>query len=411
MNELIDNPTHRKKLLKQLILQLHEGESPAVVKKRLVEVLQKVPYGDVAEVEQELIEEGLPESEILALCDIHTQVLDGHIDHTGAKIVPAGHPVDTLQKENAALEQIVQQLNQLYKEIEAESSTSKVTDHIQQLKIYFNQLMDVDKHYRRKENLVFPYLEKSGITGPPHVMWGKHDQTRELLKAVRETLQSSTELSLDELKAQIPLIFNPASTSITDMILKEEEILFPMSMDALTETEWYQIYQQTIEIGYCLIDPKSEWIPLNIENPAEISDPGTIQLPSGQFSIIELEAVLNALSVDMTFVDKDNKVKYFSQGKHRIFDRNRAILNRDVSLCHPPASVHVVENILQDFKSGKEDSAPFWLELGGKFIHIEYFALRDKNGDYLGTLEVSQDLTEKRALTGEQRLLSFGREG
>ena len=107
------------------------------------------------------------------------------------------------------------------------------------------------------------------------------------------------------------------------------------------------------------------------------------------------------------FVDRNDKVKYLSQGPHRIFTRSRSIINRDVRLCHPPASTHIVEKILEDFKSGKASHAPFWIQMKGKFVHIEYFALHDDDGNFLGTLEVSQDLTEKRALDGEQRILSY----
>ena len=134
---------------------------------------------------------------------------------------------------------------------------------------------------------------------------------------------------------------------------------------------------------------------------------GTDQSSQRKVHPEELLAVLNTLPVDLTFVDRDDKVKYFSQGKERIFDRNRAILGRDVRMCHPPSSVHVVDQIINDFKSGKADSAPFWIQMHGKFIHIEYFALRNEKGEYLGTLEVSQDLAEKRKLNGDQRILSY----
>ncbi len=121
-----------------------------------------------------------------------------------------------------------------------------------------------------------------------------------------------------------------------------------------------------------------------------------------------MTAVLNTLPFDLTFVDKNDEVRYFTQGKERIFDRNIAILGRKVQMCHPPSSVHIIEKIIDDFKSGKHDQAPFWINLGGKFIHIEYFAVRDDEGKYMGTLEVSQDLTKLRELEGEQRLLSYG---
>jgi DUF438 domain-containing protein len=192
------------------------------------------------------------------------------------------------------------------------------------------------------------------------------------------------------------------------MIYKEEEILYPMSMDALTDQEWYDIDKQSIEFGYCLYDPAERWVPEGAEQKDETSSVnGKIQLPSGSMTITELTAILNTIPFDVTFVDKDDKVSFFTQGKERIFARNRAILGRKVQLCHPPSSVHTVEHILSDFKSNKQDSAAFWIEMSGRFIHIEYFALRDKNGNYLGTLEVSQDLTEKRELEGEQRLLTY----
>jgi len=412
MSELINNSTRRKELLKHMILQLHEGVAPEVVKNRLIELLQKIPYGEVVEVEQELIAEGLPEEEVIKLCDIHVMVLDGSIDHKGAEVAPPGHPVDTFINENKELLRIVEQLNQLYEKVERLTSTEEVSNYLAQLRVYFNQLMDVDKHYRRKENLLFPYLEKYGITGPPKVMWGKHDETRALLKSVLETLSTRDEIALDELRVLVQMVFRPASTSVAEMTMKEEEILLPMSMDTLNELEWYEIYQQTTEIGYCLFDPQVEWKPENIGAEQKIPmDDGYIRLPSGQFTAIELEAILNTLPIDITFVDKDDRVKYFSQGEHRIFDRSRSILNREVRLCHPPSSVHIVERILADLKSGKESRAPFWIELDGKFIHIEYFALRDKEGNYLGALEISQDLTNKRSLRGEQRLLSYAKDG
>jgi DUF438 domain-containing protein len=196
------------------------------------------------------------------------------------------------------------------------------------------------------------------------------------------------------------------------MVQKEEEILFPMAMDVITEEDWWNIHQQTLEFGFTLYDPQVEWKPEGFEKLSDTAattrGDGTIQLPSGSFTSKEMMAILNTLPVDMTFVDKDDKVKYFSQGLHRIFARSRSIINRDVRLCHPPGSVDTVEKILEDFKSGKASHAPFWIQMKGKFILIEYYALRDENGAYLGTLEVSQDLTEARSLEGEQRILSYG---
>ena len=285
----------------------------------------------------------------------------------------------------------------------------KFSEVLLQLKGYYNQLIDVDKHYQRKEYLIFPYLEKMGVTGPPKVMWGKHDEIRELLNGSLEILNMS-EISKEELLASAEMVLKPAIKGVYDMTGKEEEILFPMVMDALTGGDWYEIQKQSVEIGFCLYDPPVDWKPEGVkaESINEVQkEGGAVQMPSGSFSVEELLAILNTVPVDMTFVDKNDKVKYFTQGTERIFQRNRAILNRDVRHCHPPASAHIVDKILNDFKSGKQSRAPFWINIKGKFVHIEYFALRNEAGEYLGTLEVSQNLTGYRNLEGEQRILSY----
>ncbi len=411
MSELINNSQSRKELLKHMILQLHEGVAPEAVRARMIELLTKIPYGEVVEVEQELIGEGLPESEVLRLCDIHSQALEGHIDLSGMKIVAPGHPVDTFKRENRELEKVVRQLLELFTQANTEFASQERELYLNKVKGLFNSLTDVDKHYRRKENLLFPFLEKYGITGPPKVMWGKHDETRDLLKNAISVLEMPGEFTPEMMLMKVELHLRPAAKAIIDMIMKEEEILLPMTLDKLTETDWYDIYRQTNEIGYCLYDPNVTWEPQGIEI-AEVTsaEDGNISLPSGKFSSEELLAILNTLPVDITFVDRNDKVKYFSQGKERIFDRNRAILGRDVRMCHPPSSVHIVDQIVGDFKSGKADSAPFWIQMGGKFIHIEYFALRNEKGEYLGTLEMSQELTEKRKISGDQRLLTYKKE-
>jgi hypothetical protein len=409
MSELINNAQKRKELLKHMILQLHKGEAPEAVKKQLIRLMGQVPYSDVVLVEQELISEGLPVAEVLKLCDVHTAVLEGNIDHTGEKDVPPGHPVDILKRENEALQWEIASLETIFRQIEKMDPQEDVSDLMMDIRQHFNNLMDVEKHYQKKENLIFPFMEKHEITGPPKVMWGKHDETREYLKNALKGLQAIETITAEEAQGFIELVLKPAMESIEGMIMKEEEILFPMILDTFNDEEWYQISTQSLEYGFCLIDPKEEWVPENIDvSQFEPEDTGDrIQLPSGSFTVEELTAILNTIPFDLTFVDKDDKVRYFTQGRERIFARSRAILGRDVQLCHPPSSVHVVDQILNDFKSGRQDRARFWIQMQGKFIMIEYYALRNEKGEYLGTLEVSQDLTEKRALKGERRLLTY----
>lgn len=407
MSEIINNSQKRKELLKHLILQLHNNEAPDVVKKRLVELLRSIPYNEVVEVEQELISEGLPEEEVLKFCDIHTAVLDGSIDTSAAKTVPPGHPVDTLKNENRELEKYITKAKELFDKGN-KLKVEDVKNYLLQLKSIFNSLSDVDKHYKRKEYLLFPYLEKYGITGPPKVMWGKHDETRELLKAAHESL-SVTDISPEEVPAIIMLVLLPAVDAIEGMIMKEEEILLPMSLDTLQDDDWFQIYRETPQFGFTLYDPQIEWKPDNVETgTVTYLNKDAIQLASGSFTINELETIFRMLPVDITFVDKNDKVKFFSHGTKKIFDRNRSIIGRDVRLCHPPGSVHIVEQIINDFKSGKENVAAFWISsFMNRFVYIEYTALRDKDGEYLGVMEVTQDITDLKKLEGDQRLLSY----
>jgi uncharacterized protein len=407
MSELINNSKNRKELLKHMILQLHNGDAPELVRNRLVELLKSIPYDEVVEVEQELISEGLPVEEVLKFCDIHQMVLDGHIDQSGAKSIPEGHPVDTFKKENLELGKVINELEKLFSKVK-QIKENDVKQWLIKVHTQLNSLMDADKHYKRKEYLVFPFLEKYEITGPPKVMWGKHDEIRALLNTSLEAVSSAGTVTPDEAAIMTELVLLPAVKAISDMIVKEETILLPMCMDKLTDDDWYSVYQQTNEFGYCLFDPQAEWKPNGVKIGEIVYNTGNnIQLATGSFNLNELETLFRTLPIDITFVDRDDKVKFFSLGPDRVFTRNRAIIGRDVRMCHPPSSVHVVEQILSDFKSGKENSAAFWISMGGRFIYIEYFALKDKNNSYLGTIEFTQDLTKLRKLEGEQRLLSY----
>ncbi len=408
MSELLNNSKIRKDKLKALLLKIHDGGSEESVRNELLLTLSQIPYGEVVEVEQELIAEGLPESEIMDLCDSHSAVLEGRVDLSALLPVAEGHPVDVFRKENDEIKKLTTSIFDLISEMYY-GSDEELNANVIKLRGLFNNLYDVDKHYQRKEYLLFPYLENKGITGPPKVMWGKHDEIRDLIKGSIEVLQSD-DMIKDEFQAVAEIVLSVAAKAAQDMITKEDEILFPMSLDTLNEEEWYEISKQSLEIGYCLYDPQIDWKPEWAEKQSinESQKSGSnIQLPSGSFSAEEIMAILNTLPLDMTFVDKDDKVKYFSQGAERIFQRNRAILNRDVRHCHPPASAHIVDKIIDDFKSGRQNSAPFWIKMGPKMIHIEYFALRSEKGEYLGTLEVSQNIAPYRELEGEQRILSY----
>ena len=297
MSELINNSRDRKEKLKKLILKLHSGESQEDVRRELIESLKLVPYGEVVEVEQELINEGLPESEVLKLCDAHSAVLDGNVDLSGMREIPDGHPVDVMLKENAELRKVAGQIRIALQEIER-NEDADLPDYVLKLLSLFNSLYDVDKHYQRKEYLLFPFLEKAGITGPPKVMWGKHDEARNLIKGSIDLLRSRG-MNRDELLASSGIFFKPAIRAVEEMTGKEEQILFPMSLDNLSEGDWQQVSRQSLEIGFCLYDPPVDWSPSSGAVGSAGEKPGgdenRIQLPSGGFSVEELLSILNTI--------------------------------------------------------------------------------------------------------------------
>ncbi|MBK8164895.1 MAG: DUF438 domain-containing protein [bacterium] len=412
MSELIHDQQRRMALLKHMILQLHGGEAPDAVRPQLIRLLGRVPYDEVVAVEQELIGEGMPTEEILKFCDLHKLALNPSLLPEEERPVPAGHPVDVMRAENRALGWELVAVRALFDQIVALDTGADATELLHDLRVRFNALMDVEKHYLRKEHLLFPYLERHGITGPPTVMWGKHDEARALLKGAVETLAAAPGATAVEAQALVPLVLAPAVEAIVGMVDKEQQILLPMCLDTLAESEWGAIAAGSADLGYCLVVPEVQWRPEGTP-PTESAGggDGRVRLPSGSFTTAQLQAVLNTIPFDITFVDADDTVRYFSEGRERIFARTRAIIGRKVEYCHPPKSVAIVQQILADFRAGRQTHAQFWIELGGQFLCIEYFALHDEAGIFLGTLEVSQDLTAKRVLTGQQRLLNYVKEG
>lgn len=271
----------------------------------------------------------------------------------------------------------------------------------------FNELWDIDKHYSRKENLLFPYLEKAGITAPPKVMWGVDDEIRQEIKDVKAMIIE------DANKDEIYPKAKAALDKVNEMIFKEKNILFPMAIDNITEDEWINIYNESDEVGYCLIAPEGKWVPKREDVEAKESQghsnledvKGYVKFDTGILSFAEINAIFNTLPFDITFIDKDDIVKYFSQGKDRIFVRTKAVIGRNVQNCHPPASVNIVDQIVSDFKSGAKDTEHFWIPMGEWYVYIQYFAVRDENGQYIGVMEVTQDIKPIQAITGEKRLL------
>lgn len=418
MSELINNrevdvpeQNRRQAMLKEIIKELHAGKSVEEVKARFAEAVGDVTVAEISAMEHSLMtEEGIPVSEVQRLCSVHTAIFKGSIEQIHRSSKPEeqpGHPVHTFKLENREIERLVNfRLDLHATKFQKNDSEELIFKLLEDLSL----LLDLDKHYSRKENLLFPYLEKYGIYGPTKVMWGVDDNIRRMIKEAKASL-SAYSGNAAEVGVQLTEIIK----EVNEMIFKEENILLPMALDKLTEDEWVKIAQESDEIGFCLTAPEQEWVPERAAEPegatmqgevAGAAQQGFIRFETGLLSLHQLETVLNHLPVDLTFIDENDVVRYFSHGKERIFARTKAVIGRTVQNCHPPQSVHVVEKLLEDFKAGRKDAEDFWIEIKDKFIYIRYFAVRDEEGRYLGTLEFTQNIAPIRALEGQKRILS-----
>jgi hypothetical protein len=409
MSELINNRDHRIATLKEIILHLHRGEAPEQVKARLAHLVGQVDATEIAAMEQSLMADGMSPQEVKSMCDLHAEVLQDAVAQPEARELPAGHPVDTFRRENRALESAIGTARERVAALETVADQAYPAAERLAVLEAFNALMDVDKHYQRKEHLVFSVLERHGNTGPSKVMWAKDDEVRDFLKGAIEVLREES-LGGAELKLLVPTVLRPALAALESMIYKEETILLPMCLGLFTEEEWGEIWQDSPRYGWCLVEPATGYAPPEPAFPKDtlqLPAASAVAFPSGVLSFQQLIGIFSSLPVDITFVDADDRVAFFSEGPDRVFARSRTILGREVKHCHPPKSVDVVERILEDFKTGRQSVAEFWIQMHGKFVHIRYFAVRDEAGAYLGTLEVTQDLTRLRALEGDRRLLEY----
>ena len=415
MSEHIDNSLKRKRALKGVIRQLHEGKSVEDVKADFAKLLQDVGASEIAEIEQALIAEGLPEMEVKRLCDVHVAVFRESLDERGPSETPPGHPIHTFRAENKAAEAVLGELQRAIDDLgdaPDETAWTRVHKLLQVLREY-------EKHYLRKENVLFPYLEKHGFAGPSSVMWAIHDDVRAGWKALDELLATAPGDDPSTAVTQVNEVFEPLRTAVSEMFYKEENILFPTSLDKLSGEEWVDIRAQEEELGYSYVKPEAEW-PVDVDASVAPSMAATPTLaperavPSGQdllpldtgaLTAEQINLMMTHLPVDITYVDAEDTVRYFSQGSERLFPRAPAVIGRKVQKCHPPSSLHRVQQILDQFRAGTRDKAAFWIQMGPRFVHIRYFALRNDAGEYQGTVEMVQDLTPLRALEGERRLL------
>lgn len=419
----------RQKKLIEILSLLHEGGNFDRAKKMFDESFSDVDVSEITSAERELIANGLDPAEIQKLCTVHAAVFKGSIKdihHSNYEHEVPGHPVHTLKLENIVIQSLLSdELKPLYeKMVKGDLSLQDRIVHT------LEDLYQIDKHYQRKEMLIFSYMEKYGITAPPQVMWGVDDDIRAEIKELIKGF-SNPDFILNQLREPL----NQMIEDIEEMIFKEEEIMIPMVLEVFSIEDWEQIANDSFDIGFAFIpEPlvykaSAEAKEKSLENEPRrlaaiqesiafsesqkeslnkvVSDDQEwlVDLPTGQLNFKELKAIFEVLPVDLTLVDKDDRVRFYSEGPDRVFPRTTSVIGREVINCHPPKSMHMVEKILKEFKSGEKSTAEFWIDLGERKVYIRYFALKDSENNYLGCLEVTQDITQIQHLEGQKRLL------
>jgi len=372
----------RKEMLKKLLLDMHKGVDIEVLKAQFKEAVGDISSYEIGTLEQQLIDEGfLDPKEISKLSDLHVDLFRDALDVKADYETTPGHPIHTYLQENLEITNLIRKIR-----------SAQDSDKIE----LFHKMGEIDIHYARKENQIFPILEKNGISGPPQVMWTVHDEIRSMLKTEK----------IEEIELTLK--------KVEDMIYKEEHILFPMTLECFKESDWITVRKGEEEIGFIFgVKPGNEWKPITTSDihkpiPSQLStSENSLNLEIGNLTPEQINIMLKTLPVDITFVNEKDEVAYYSDTEDRIFPRSRGIIGRTVQNCHPPKSVHVVKDILQKFKSGEKDVAEFWIQLGDNFVMIRYFAMRDDEDNYVGTLEVSQELSRLRSLEGERRLIQW----
>lgn len=538
MPEIEHNSVYRQKKIVEILKMLHEGGSFDEAKRIFDSTFSSVDVSEITAAERELIGSGLNPMEIQRLCNVHAAVFKGAINPGSGDSVEEvpGHPVAVIKLENTVITSLLDdELLPVLKKWQQSSNdatpSAQDQSYLQRMKTALSDLLTIDKHYQRKENLIFPIMDRYGITAPPKVMWGVDDDIRGWIKDALRLVNTEPTPPKYDIEAAI----EKARKDIEEMIFKEEQILLPMVSEVFTPDDWALIQSESADIGYTLIPEPLPWQPserdyaeaakrkpskmaqeLNamaqsmadeqdLANKQHIAEPesdaapvipddlkakkddpaainalplhlraemgqvqaeqpakedaraqinvniskqpaakekempefvkqmladeaakpaskrrpriteshleigadnhATIVMPTGDLDLNQLTGLFSVLPVDVTFVDANDIVRWFSDNGERIFPRTRAVIGRAVVNCHPPKSMDKVQKILDDFRSGAQDHADFWIDLHGtKKVYIRYFAVHDTKGTYLGCLEVSQDITEIQKLDGEKRL-------
>ena len=311
--------------------------------------------------------------------------------------VSEGHPVHTYLLESELIYKLINELEQ----------TDPEKD-FQPFYNLFNHLQTIDKRFERKENQLFPYLEKHHWNGPSQNMWSFHDLLRAQFKLIREKLEKK---EWEKVRIDLPMLVN----GIKRLLMTEEMVLFPNAQELLDLDDWIEMRKGEEEIGWMLSSPPAAYPKAKYVHPSQdfserdlsFTDKNAHHFDEGYMTVDQVNLLLRTMPLDLTYVDENDKVIFYNRGEERVFPRSAGIIGREVRFCHPPKSVGTVLKILEEFRKGTKNEASFWINFKGRLIYIRYFAVRDANKIYRGVIEMSQDITEIKEIEGEKRLLEW----
>lgn len=402
--QINNEASSHKELLKSYIKRLNEGEALETVREDFVKEFHDVEASEIMEAEQEMIAAGAPISEVQKLCDVHSALFHGvtreeqianaeiavaasvekkkskedawNVDYSNkheaaAELVSIiGHPLYIMTQENNKLSQLISEIR------EGLASGKDITAQ-------FEAIRDISIHYAKKGDLFYPLLKVNyGISGPSDVMWTVDDEIRDEFNALSKDKQS------DAWSDRLLAVLQRAE----EMIYKEANILFPICAKNFSEDEWKQIYHEFAGYDKCLIDTVPVWEDAKVASKPEFqAAKEEIVFPSGHLTMEQLNAMLNTIPLEITFIDENNLNRYYNEG-WKVFKRPLMSLDREVFSCHPPKIEPMVRAIIEDFRNNRRDSVPVWMEKMGKSMLVTYMAVRDKNGKYIGTLELIQEM-------------------
>ena len=313
--------------------------------------------------------------------------------------LPEGHPIKTYLKENEAGRKLIAEMKE---EVNKKFIKNKWLEYYD--KLYTFNLT----HLARKQHQLFSILETKGFDRPSRIMWSFDNAVRDNISEARKLLQED---KIEEFLKKQEIVWELT----LDIMHKEEEILYPTSLKMITDEEFRNMRSGDDEIGYFLIEKPEGFLPeKKSEEAGKIENNDTaksdiLDVKQGKLTLEQINLIFQHMPVDLSFVDENEIVKFYTDTKHRIFPRSAGVIGRDVKNCHPRESVSSVLEIIDAFRSGEQDEVDFWLEMNGKFIYIYYVAVRDENGKFKGVLEMMQDVTRIRSLEGKRTLVTWER--